>query len=164
MSTSHHMHRLRNAAAAVMLALAVSGCNSDGSGIVDPPDSSAEFRAANKLPHLMTPNIAGTWTFTVTDDERNCGGGGNTYAVRVTVTQDFFNNITLSADGRTLEGTLYGRQLNASGRYREDGGATEEHLTAAVGPRDRTLSGSSTWTWQGGNYQCDGTSTFTAKK
>ena len=110
---------------------------------------------------FKTPNIEGTWIFTRTDDETNCGGGVNTSEVTVTVTQNG-TDITLTVDGQTIEGTLDGNQLNASGSYREDGGYTEENMTATVGPSGKTLSGSSTWTWHKGDYECTGTSTFTA--
>lgn len=105
----------------------------------------------------LLPNIAGTWSFTITDDDTNCGGGVTTYDVIVTVTQDG-NNITLTFNGVTLTGSFVGRRLTASGSYAAEGGTIEENLTALL--TDTGLSGTSTWTWQQGSDQCVGTSTF----
>jgi hypothetical protein len=103
-------------------------------------------------------NVAGTWSVTEINDERNCGGGSAeteymTYSISQNGCNISITNLTYGVGPFT--GTVDGNHISWSGSYPEEGGTTTADISLNISGNN--LNGSATWTWRGFGEVCSGT-------
>ena len=106
-----------------------------------------------------TYDATGLWAFSTTGNwvypgNAGCGADDNLTNVPATVNQAG-DRIVIEALGQKLTGTVSGATYRASGSYAEDGGTTTVTLNVTF-TSSTYGSGTSSWSWRGGGYYCNG--------
>lgn len=104
-------------------------------------------------------DLSGVWNVTEIADETNCGEGINTKQYTVTLTQ---NGTAVEAQTPygTFDGRINGLVVTWSGMGSEDGGTLDTHINATMtfNAEGTSFTGTETWRWSDGSFECSGTS------
>lgn len=122
---------------------------------------------SNGMPFTVTgvdascTDVSGAYYFIWSSDASNCGEGIEDFSGSGSISQNGCQ-ISVSAHGKTLNGTLSGNKITGSGNFAEDGGTT--YYSVDLTFSGDTVSGLETWTWSGQGFSCSGTDTIQGTK
>lgn len=134
------------AAICALVLLALLGCGDD-----------------NKSTAPAEVDFTGTWSVTETTDGTDCDEGITVDSYVVTAQQTGSTVVVFTQDG-TFSGSVSGREVTWNSDVTGDGGWTVSIVTLTFFEDGNSFTGSSTWTWTGGNESCSGSSTLNGSR
>ena len=140
----------------ILFLLAVTACGGGGGG-----GGGSDPAPASTQPPVSTPDVAGTWEVTETNND-DCGDGNAPVTWAATVTQNG-TSVTVSYGGVSRSGTMDGNTLSWSGSYPEEGGTTTVSSLTITFSGD-SASGTATWSWTDGTDSCSGTTAISGER